>query len=168
MKWRTVVPIVLLALVLCVASACGGGGAAPTPTSTPTLTPTPTPTPTPEATEYPPPGEGKGNLAGHITWNGKSWQVEQGTRAGVQLFTRDGFDYLFGLFVQVGSPVKRGSADTDGYFLFKNIEPGYYYVRVYCPPGASYDWMVYGPVEVVANQTTSIGEIDPYDTCTGQ
>lgn len=174
MKWRKVIPIVLLALVLCVASACGGGGApatlTPTPTPTPTSTPTltPTPTPTPEDTEYPTPKEGKGNIAGHITWNGKSWQVEQGTRAGVQLFTRDALDYFLGHFTQVGAPVKRGSADTEGYFLFKNIDSGYYYVLVFCIPGAVYDWVAYGPVEVVASQTTSMGEIDPYDTCTGQ
>lgn len=172
MKWKTVIPIVVLAIVLCVASACGGGVAPatptptpmPTPTSTPTITPIPTPTP--EATEYPPLNEGKGKIAGHITWGGKSWRLEHGKQARVDLFTRDAFQLIGDLLYQQDAPVKRGAADTEGYFLFKNIEPGYYYVLVYCP--GALRGQVYGPIEVVADDTNNMGEIDPIDGCTGK
>lgn len=41
MKWNSIIPIVMFALVLLVASACGGAGAGPSPSPTPTPTPTP-------------------------------------------------------------------------------------------------------------------------------
>ncbi|MGB2800476.1 MAG: hypothetical protein WBC55_05915 [Dehalococcoidia bacterium] len=172
MKWRTLIPVILLALVLFVASACGGGGAeatptpTPTPTQTSTPTVTPTPTPTPEATEYPPPSEGKGNLAGHITWDGKSWRLEHGKQAGVQLFTKDAYQELGEYWTQIGAPEKRGAADVEGYFLFKNIDPGLYLVKVKCPTTSKFGGILYGPVEVTADETTSMGEIDPFDDCT--
>lgn len=167
MKWGKFVPIVLLALVLLVASACGGGEAAPTPTPTPTptpitgVTPTPTPTEAPWADICPSPSPGKGNIAGHVLWNGQSWFPLFGKEAKVELYPPEAFGEGF----VIGGSISKTHADEEGYFCFEDIEPGVeYYITVECPnrPGI----VTYGPIDVRANHTFWL-ELDPYLTCKG-
>jgi len=176
MKIRKLAISALLGVVLLLGAACDGGqGAEPTPT--PTLTPTAAvaATATPMATSTidlafcPPPEEGKANIAGQLTWNGASWYETFRSGGVLELYPHGSWDEIAGVKYLEGEIIARDSIDLDGYYCFRNLEPGEYEVQKHCPDDSNkpHTYMYIGPILAVANQTYWV-EMDPYSVCMGQ
>lgn len=173
MKIRNLAVPVLLGAVLLAGAACGGGqGAEPTPTPMPTLTPTaaeatstPTPTSTVDLSFCPPPAEGKANIAGVLLWNDESWYQTFRTVGVLEILVYGDWLEIAGVKYTEGTVLGRDNTDLDGYFCFRNIEPGEYMVRKQCPSGTTeMMYVIYGPILAQAGQT-KWANVDPYDIC---
>lgn len=159
---------VSLSILMVAGFACGGEqGAAPTPTVTaePTATVEETvqATPTQTFVNCPPPSEGKGNIAGIILWNEGSWVDEFGTRAILDLYPTGSHEDIAGLKYLEGVRAAKTTADIDGNFCFRNIEPGEYFISRGCPNVAYLG--VYINVTVTEGETYWLS-FDPHGTCT--
>jgi hypothetical protein len=176
MKIDKLAVLMLLGVVLLLGVACDGGqGAEPTPTPTPTLTPTAAviATATPTATSIstlqvcPPPGAGKANIAGQLTWNGASWYETLRTIGVLEVLVYGDWLEMAGVKYVDGTVVARDSIDIDGYFCLRNLEPGEYMVQKKCPAGTTeLLYVLYGPILARADQTCWV-DVDPYDNCMG-
>ena len=174
MKINRLAIIVLLGAVLLADAACGGeGGAQPTPTPTPAptmtpaaiATPTPTPTSTMDLSFCPPPAEGKANIAGVLVWNGESYYDEFRVRGVVEILVYGDWLEIAGVKYVEGTVLARDNTDLDGYFCFRNLEPGEYMIRKECPSGTTEMlYVLYGPILAQAGQTKWV-DVDPYNVC---
>jgi hypothetical protein len=172
MKIKSLAVFALLGVLLLLGAACGEGqGVEPTPT--PTLTPTaaeatstPTPTSTIDLAFCPPPAAGKANIAGVLVWNGESYYETFRTRGMMELYPHGSWIEIAGVKYDEGTIIARDSTDFDGYFCFRNLEPGEYEVQKECPAGTRELMNVFiGPILARADQTKWV-EMDPYDICT--
>jgi hypothetical protein len=173
MKTKKLAVFTLLVVVLLVGAACGGGrGVEPTPTPTSTTEPTAapvstaTPTSTIDLAFCPPPEEGKANIAGVLTWNGTSYYEKFRVRGVVELKVYGDWLEIAGVKYSEGTVIARDSTDFDGYYCFRNIEPGEYMVEKSCPAGTKALMKAFiGSILAKANQTYWV-EMDPYTVCT--
>lgn len=171
--------VLLLALVL-LSSGCGPGqlfGPTPTisPTVTPTLTLTPTSTTTPTQTHtpiptrtstptptfsivIPNPNEGKGVIVGQLLRNG-----EPASNIWIQL-CGDFFRYgEYGAYVSPCNGQKYKTAtNSDGYYVFGNVQPGKYDALVVPLPSNSVLAFFYDSGEALVN--IDVGETIFLDT----
>lgn len=173
MKIRNLAVPVLLGMVLLLGAACGEGQDAE-PTPTPTLTPTaaeatstPTPTSTMDLSFCPPPAEGKANIAGRLTWNGESWYETFRTLGVLDVKVFGDWLEIAGKTYVSGTVLARDSIDIDGYFCFRNLEPGEYMVSKWCPAGTKNAQGYAGPILARAGQTYWV-EADLYRYCTSK
>ena len=146
-----------------------GAGPTPTPTQTPTAaavaTATPTSTTTIDLAFCPPPEAGKANIAGVLLWNGGSYYDEFRVRGVVELKVYGDWYEWAGVKYSEGTVLARDNTDLDGYYCFRNLEPGEYMVRKDCPAGTKELMGVYrGPILAQAGQTKWV-ELDPYSVC---
>lgn len=173
MKMKSLAVFALLGVVMLLGAACDGDqGAEPTPTPTSTSEPTaapvstPTPTSTVDLSFCPPPEEGKANIAGVLLWNGTSYYDELHVRGVLELKVYGDWLEIAGVKKVSGSVLARDSIDFDGYYCFRNIEPGEYMVRKDCPAGTKELTGVFrGPILAVAGKTYWV-TFDPYSVCT--
>lgn len=129
--------------------------------------PSPTPTATVDLSFCPTPSEGKANIAGVLTWNGESWYGTFHVGGVLNVKTYGDWLEIAGVTYTSGTVLARDSIDLDGYYCFRNLEPGEYMVSKSCPPGSrELTNVVYGPIPAEANQTYWI-PFDPYNVCAG-
>jgi hypothetical protein len=129
---------------------------APTPTNTPTPAPTPTPTPTLIPTPVmPPPAAGMGNVWGRLLWNDQpvpGATVRIGTGVTIVIGGKD----------RLHEPVYETTTDSDGYYIFTDVQPGRYlreiriWDQIFHPDG----WTFYHPFTVEAGKIVSKSDHD--------
>lgn len=83
------------------------------------------------------------------------------TRASLSLYPAGSFYEMGGIKYLGGAITARTTADLDGNFCFRNIEPGEYLIQRECPTTYS---GVYFNVTVTEGETYWRA-FDPYDTC---
>jgi len=99
-------------------------------------------------------------------WNGGSYYEAFRTRGVLELKEYGSWEERAGLKEVSGVVIARDSTDIDGYYCFRNVEPGEYMVHKLCPSGTTELLYVYaGPILAQADHTYWV-EMDPYYGCT--
>lgn len=168
MKRLKLATLALLGMLIATGFACGGGQGAES-TSTPTSTAVPTATveatPTATVSGCPLPGEGKGNIAGLLVWNGKPWENEFDTVTILKLYSLDVLVDKGDWIDTEGNCTAAITTALDGSFCFHDIEPGEYRIHYFCPTGYNRSGCFAHPIKVTEGKTYWLG-VDPYDCCT--